>query len=572
MPKPYLKTSLGFLASILILVCSLPALAVNRGSQVIVVYNSRMSASKDIAEHYAQLRHVPADQIFGFDLPTTVGISRANYTDSLEKPLARLLEKRKLWHIGSTIIRATNGHPARVVWRVKQTKIRYAVLCYGVPVRINPDPTLKEPIEAKMRPQLRRNEAAVDSELALLPDIEQDLPLAGPLSNPVYGATNSAAFSPTNGVLMVTRLDGPSARIARDLVDKAIEAEKVGMWGRAYFDLRDTSNPNYKMGDDWIRGAAEICRHLGFQTVVDDKPTTFPPGFPMSHIGFYCGWYAANACGPFARKHVEFMPGAFAYHLHSFSAAHLRSATKNWVGPFLAKGATISMGCVAEPYLGGTPNVTVFASRLIFYGMSFGEAAYASQPVLSWQTTFVGDPLYRPFGTPAQVLQARLQKEHSKYLPWSYLRIVNLNLVKGTPLASCVSFLEQLNLTRHSAILSEKLANLYQAQGKPDSAIELDERALDLHPSPEQRVRLRLTLGARLTDVSRSEDQGKYQQALKDYEALLRENPDYPNKLSIYKKMLPIARKLDDHKATLRVQERIKKLTPPPKQPENKKP
>ena len=28
---------------------------------------------------------------------------------------------------------------------------------------------------------------------------------------------------------------------------------------------------------------------------------------------------------------------------------------------------------------------------------TFGDAAYYAEPVLSWQTTFVGDPLYRPF-------------------------------------------------------------------------------------------------------------------------------------------------------------------------------
>ena len=41
--------------------------------------------------------------------------------------------------------------------------------------------------------------------------------------------------------------------------------------------------------------------------------------------------------------------------------------------------------------------MAVFFTRWL-KGFSFGEAAYASQPVLSWQTTVIGDPLYRPFG------------------------------------------------------------------------------------------------------------------------------------------------------------------------------
>ena len=88
------------------------------------------------------------------------------------------------------------------------------MLCYGVPVRIDSDPGLKEKIPDELKPELRRNEAAVDSELALLPCIEQHLPLTGPWMNRFYTSTNAAAFDPTNGILMVARLDGPSASIA----------------------------------------------------------------------------------------------------------------------------------------------------------------------------------------------------------------------------------------------------------------------------------------------------------------------------------------------------------------------
>ena len=48
-----------------------------------------------------------------------------------------------------------------------------------------------------VRSEMRRNVAAVDSELALLPALEQKLPLAGPLRNPLYAATNAAWLHPT---------------------------------------------------------------------------------------------------------------------------------------------------------------------------------------------------------------------------------------------------------------------------------------------------------------------------------------------------------------------------------------
>ena len=159
-----------------------------------------------------------------------------------------------------------------------------------------------------------------------------------------------------------------------------------------------------------ILGAAEISRALGFETVVDDTPDLFPASFPMSQIAIYCGWYAGDVCGPFAQPKVEFMPGAFAYHLHSSSAATLRSTTANWCGPLLAKGATCTMGCVYEPYLSLTPNVALFLERFTVGQFTFGEAAWAAQPALSWQTTVIGDPLYRPFGKEPQVLQYELTR------------------------------------------------------------------------------------------------------------------------------------------------------------------
>jgi hypothetical protein len=278
---------------------------------------------------------------------------------------------------------------------------------------------------------------------------------------------------------------------------------------------------------------------LGFDAVLDENPQTFPAGFPMSQIAFYIGWYDVNVSGPFTRPTVEFMPGAFAYHLHSYSARPFRSTTQAWVGPLLAKGATITMGCVQEPYLTGTPNMTIFTSRLIYSGMSFGEAAYASQPVLSWQTTVVGDPLYRPFGRNPDVLKDELLRRNSKLLEWYYLRLLNVNLAAGKPVADGAAVLEGFENTKTSAVLTEKLGDLYAAQGKPSSAAHEYKEALKLDPSPQQRIRLLLALGEKLALL------GRLPEAYETYQRLLRETPDYPDKTAVYKQLLPLAQKLD---------------------------
>src|SRR6185295_2687634 len=116
----------------------------NRGDEVIVLYNSHLPQSKEIATHYAQRRGVPPSQIIGFDLTTNENMSRIEFRESLQRPLAAELEKRKLWHIASEMIAVPTNQARRVEWRVMHSKIRYAVLTYGVPLRILSDPNLKE--------------------------------------------------------------------------------------------------------------------------------------------------------------------------------------------------------------------------------------------------------------------------------------------------------------------------------------------------------------------------------------------------------------------------------------------
>jgi uncharacterized protein (TIGR03790 family) len=514
-----------------------PLLARAGGDEVVVIYNSRVPESKAVAEHYAQVRDVPKKQIFGFALTPDEVMSRDEFRDSLQLPLAKKLAADGLWKLAPLTIPATNGRPAQVVSHVVASKIRYAVLCYGVPLKIAPDPDIHEAAAEKMQPEFQRNDASVDSELAWLPLVGRDFLLTGPFPNWLYGATNTDLLDPTNGILLVARLDGPTADIARGLVDKAMEAETNGLWGRAYFDARGLDKTNsYYEGDAWILGAAEVAARLGFETVVDDKPETFSADFPMSSIAIYCGWYDGNASGPFALPKVEFMPGAFAYHLQSYSAATIRSATENWCGPLLAKGATCTMGCVNEPYLQFTPNVAFFLQALA-NKYTFGEAAWAAQPALSWQTTVIGDPLYRPFGKSPQLLHAQLLRENSPLLEWFYLQLANLGLVHHASIPEVAGLIDNLAATTNSAVLTEKLADLCEAQGKPSSAIEIYGRALKLNPSPEQRIRLRLKLGTDLQAQKRDAE------AVDDYKKLIEESPDYPGRGAIEEKIKSLEQK-----------------------------
>jgi uncharacterized protein (TIGR03790 family) len=529
------------------------------GDTVVVVYNRRLPESKGLAEYYADRRQVPAGQVFGFDLPTSENMTRTEYQNQLQKPLLLALEQANLMTFVNELRPASRERPGEVLRRVAQSKVRYAALCYGVPVRIMRDTNIVETGQDKVRVELRRNEAAVDSELACLPLVGVKLPLFGPLSNRYYGTTNAAIFHPTNGLLLVSRLDGPSVEIARGLIDKAMQAETNGLWGRAYFDARGITNGEYKMGDDWMRGAAQTARRLGFETVLDDKPETFSAGFPMSQIAIYFGWYDGGVTGPFTLPQVEFMPGAIAYHLFSFSAASIRTS-QHWVGALLSKGATATMGSVDEPYLMGTPDLAVFLDRLV-HGFTLGEAAYAGSSTLSWQTTVVGDPLYQPFGNKPQTLHEELVQRKSKWVEWSHLRVVNLNLNTGTPMGELIQYLQQLPETRTSAVLQEKLADLYHASGKLGEAIEEYPKVLALNPTRQQRIRVILNQCRILATF------GHESQAWEDYQRFTREFPDYPDLLGIYRRMLPLAEQLGKTAEVEKLKADINRLAPPPPVP-----
>jgi len=164
----------------------------------------------------------------------------------------------------------------------------------------------------------------------------------------------------------------------------------------AYVDARGIKDSGYAEGDGWLYALANTARHRGSPVVLDNGPGLFPESYPMTRPALYFGWYAEHMTGPFLRPDFRFVRGAVAVHIHSFSATTLRDPIHNWAGPLLAAGAAATLGNVYEPYLALTPQLDVFHDRLRA-GLTFAESAYMSQRVLSWMTTFVGDPLYRPF-------------------------------------------------------------------------------------------------------------------------------------------------------------------------------
>ncbi|MGC3960720.1 MAG: hypothetical protein QM813_23130 [Verrucomicrobiota bacterium] len=74
-----------------------------------------------------------------------------------------------------------------------------------------------------------------------------------------------------------------------------------------------------------------------------------------------------------------------------------------------------------------------------------------------------------------------------------------MSLARDRPVWQVITIIsENFANTKTSAVLSEKLADLYAAAGKPTSAFAAYEQALKNRPTLLQRLRLRLSLGDKL--------------------------------------------------------------------------
>ncbi len=512
----------------------------DRGASVVVVYNSAMPDSLAVARHYAERRGVPTNQLVGLMLPETEVISRGDYESRLQNPLVTELSARGLWRLRDEIRPATEDRPGQVVQRVAESRIRNLVVCYGVPLRIAEDATRRDAGALSLPDGLRRNEAAVDADLTVLPLLLAGGTLMGPVLNPFFMTTNAAALQPLAGLLVVGRLDGPSAAQSAALVDRAIEAEQNGLLGRAYFDLRSITDPSFLAGDRWISNAWSAARSYGFDTVADLKAATIPAGFPMSHVALYAGWYGANVSGPMAEPQVEFVPGAIAYHLHSFSAATLKSTNSGWVGPFIARGVTATMGTVSEPYLDGTPDIGAAFVRLMYFGFTWGEAAIASQRLLSWQLTVVGDPLYRPFSRNALDRMKDLAQRRDGRVDWAMVMLYNRRHEIGGKLDAIIADLESETRLKFSPILQEKLADFHRDAGHHDRAAEGYRKASRLNPSPHQRRRLAWNAG------EESELAGHPREAYEAYKALAEDPQAWDDPGLLFARLCALGEKLHE--------------------------
>jgi len=231
-----------------------------------------------------------------------------------------------------------------------------------------------------------------------------------------YRNLNHPAAS-TRITLMVSRLEAPTLKRCKQLIDESIAAEKHGLKGKVYIDARGLrSEPNAPRGsytdyDNALRRFASIWPEYTDQEVtLNNEPKLFPVG-ACPETALYSGWYSlANYVDAFT-----FVPGAVGYHIASSEAATLRDPTsKVWCKRMIEDGITATLGPAFEPYLMAFPRPDEFFVILGAGRMTLAECYYRTKPFNSWAMILVGDPLYRPFAKNPPIDFERLPDDWKK--------------------------------------------------------------------------------------------------------------------------------------------------------------
>ena len=356
-------------------------------ARVIVLANRDDLESVELARYYAQRRGIPEQNIVALPMPLGETVDWHVFVAHIFDPLQTWLRERG-WI--DAIAMDLHDPAGRRKLAVSGHRVAFLTVCRGVPLKIRDTAGLPADGPARAPAQFGTHRASVDSELALL--AQSGTRRDGFVANPLFARDAPSALE-LGRVVRVSRLDGPTAAAARQLIDGALTAERDGLIGRAYVDL---GGP-HPLGERWLNSAVGLLEQAGFEVRTQRERRTMRATDPADAAALYLGWYDSHVSGPFALADYRFPPGAIALHIHSFSAASLRDANGGgWCGPLVARGVAATFGNVHEPYLEYTHQPHLLM-RALLRGATLGEAAYYAVAALSWQAIVVGDPLYRPF-------------------------------------------------------------------------------------------------------------------------------------------------------------------------------
>ncbi len=387
---------------------------------VLVIVNDNSTASIDVGNHYQKMRNIPSSNIVHINTTTEWVIDGPEYYSQIEAPIKSYLETNNLKY-----------------------KILYIVPTYGVPIRVNDQVHLDQCNLYEGNTCTRAAAAggkafSVDSYLSTM-FITKDQTNAAYIVNPYskisWGSYDyfkgpfapGTRFDNTNGIYLVSRLDGPSFEIAKGLTDKALYAEKYinSSVGNAYEygSLNGGLLPSPES-----TGFCAAVERAGYNCTYDRQAEGGPTPLWRSLWGFSDSvWHTWDVdwdrCHPGEghlanslirtdgcdkelgyRNWDNFLPGGIGIHIRSYTGyRNIRNSNDTIIPAYLlANDVTGTTGTIDEPYLNGlTDPVSFFDfflngnSNLGIKHFNFAESMYMSMDYLYWRLYIVGDPLYR---------------------------------------------------------------------------------------------------------------------------------------------------------------------------------
>lgn len=247
------------------------------------------------------------------------------------------------------------------------------------------------------------SDASVDSELSLLWWDRGQYGVAWRRPNPFHHAFKKTMERSSRDIplLMVSRLDAPTADLAKRLVDRAMEAEQQGLIGTVYLDARGLPVKDqidtYGRYDQSLRDLNTfLTQHTAYRSKLENTEIRFHRPGEAPDVALYVGWYRLRQY----EDAFTFRPGAVGYHMASAEAVSLHSASEpGWCKNALERGITATLGSIGEPYLDSFPEPLEFVALLMTGQYSLVEAYYLTSRWISWRMVLVGDPLYSPWKT-----------------------------------------------------------------------------------------------------------------------------------------------------------------------------
>jgi len=247
------------------------------------------------------------------------------------------------------------------------------------------------------------SDASLDSELSLLWWDRGQYGVAWRRPNPFHHAFKKTRERSSRDIplLMVSRLDAPTADLAKRLVDRAMEVEQRGLAGTIYLDARGLpvkdQSDTYGRYDQSLRDLNTfLTQHTAYRSKLDNTEIRFHRPGEAPDVALYVGWYRLRQY----EDAFTFRPGAVGYHMASAEAVSLHSASEpGWCKNALERGITATLGSIGEPYLDAFPEPREFVALLMIGQYSLVETYYLTSRWISWRMVLIGDPLYSPWKT-----------------------------------------------------------------------------------------------------------------------------------------------------------------------------